>query len=165
MKAVLVIFGNIGTAMVSDPNDQVNRIISIDRQIYLLESQLVDILSTARKCNAGAYFIPSMRKGTVVNESGVELLPEWQEVDFDVVCEHLPNYERRDDVLESDILTRYVDEELDDGDEGRQKDLDWVEKDCPHFLTKMEWAQSCSIEWDLSLYLEAVKARDSPDNN
>lgn len=62
------------------------------------------------------------------------------------VCEHLPNYCRRDDVLMSGILTRYV-----SGEEVSDEDLEWLPKDKAEANRMVE-------ELDLQLYNEAVEA-------
>lgn len=62
------------------------------------------------------------------------------------VCEHLPDYSRRDDVLRSDILTRYT-----SGEEVSEDDLRWLPED-------MAEANRMSEELDLALYNEAVEA-------
>lgn len=65
---------------------------------------------------------------------------------WNLVCEHLPNYYRRDDVLKSDILIRYV-----SGEEVSQEDLDWLPED-------RDEADRMVEELDLQLYNEAVEA-------
>lgn len=62
------------------------------------------------------------------------------------VCEHLPNYYRRNDVLKSDILTRYT-----SGEEVSPEDLEWLPKD-------MDEAERMVEELDLALYNESVEA-------
>lgn len=65
---------------------------------------------------------------------------------WNLVCEHLPNYYRRDDVLKSDILIRYV-----TGEEVSEEDLDWLPED-------KDEADRMHEELDLQLYNEAVEA-------
>ncbi len=65
---------------------------------------------------------------------------------WQLVCEYLPNYYRRDDVLRSDILTRYI-----NGEEISDDDLRSLPED------KAE-AVRMSEELDLALYNEAVEA-------
>lgn len=65
---------------------------------------------------------------------------------WNLVCEHLPNYYRRDDVLKSAILIRYV-----TGEEVSEEDLDWLPED-------KDEADRMHEELDLQLYNEAVEA-------
>lgn len=64
---------------------------------------------------------------------------------WDVVGKYLPDYQRRDDVLLSDILTRYV-----EGEEVIEEDLEWLPDDKEEARKQLE-------ELDLSLYNEAVE--------
>ena len=68
---------------------------------------------------------------------------------WDVVSDNLPNYHRRDDVLESDILTRYL-----DGDEVNDDDLGWIANS---FSGDGE-VLLCLQELDTKLYSEALEA-------
>lgn len=65
---------------------------------------------------------------------------------WDFVCDHLPDYYRRDDVLESNTLIKYI-----SGGEVEPEDLEWLPED-------EEAANAMMRNLDLALYNEAVDA-------
>lgn len=79
----------------------------------------------------------------------VENYQELPENYWDVIAEHLPDYYRRDDVLKSDILTRYVNDE-----EVYEKDLEWLPDSKEEARKQLE-------ELDVRLYNEAIEAKEN----
>lgn len=68
---------------------------------------------------------------------------------WNFIEKYLPNYTRRNDVLESDILTRYVENEEVDED-----DLEWLPENKEEARKQLE-------ELDVELYNESVEARNT----
>ena len=151
MNAVIAIFG---TATFEDNKatfQKVDHVIYMDvdkaSQIY---GRLID------KGHVDSFVIPSMYEGELILPEGTELPAEFpKDFNWDFIEDYLPDYHHAVEVLESDLLQRYVDNELDDGEEGRQKDIDWVEADCPEYLSKIEWAHHKLAKIDTYLFNRA----------
>ena len=136
---------------------EINKIAA---QVYVAEDQVGDFVERMIAEHFGGYLIPSEYEGEIVYSEEIlnneDLLPEYpKDFNWGFIEDCLPNYHRDTSVSDSDLFQRYVDGELDDGEEGREEDLEYVERDCPAYLTKKEWAFHQLTDVDIDLFQRA----------
>lgn len=68
---------------------------------------------------------------------------------WNFICAYLPNYYRRDDVLQSDILRRYIDDEY-----VAESDLQWIEE---YYSSDKNAATKALMELEKGFVSEALE--------
>ena len=78
---------------------------------------------------------------------------------WDFICENYSNYSCCDNVLHSDIHTRFLDGELDPEDEDNKSDIDFVLEGKPAGISDEIWVQYNLMKIDVDLLKTAIEEK------
>jgi hypothetical protein len=137
----------------------------ITAQVYVQTEQVGDFVERMITSHFGGYLIPSEYTGEIVYSeeilNNVDLLPEYpSDFNWNVIEDNLPNYYSNVDVVDSDLLCQYINNEIVNSHDDYQLYVDAIERKCPIYLTTMEWAIHQSVELDIKLFNEAIEAKN-----
>jgi len=131
----------------------------VTAQVYVKSDSNVGEFCERMLEHFGGYFVPSDYTGVIEYADGVEILPEFPEnFSWDVIEKNYPNYHNAGEILKSDLLTRYIENELCEVD--NKKDIDEIEIGCPEYLTHMEWALHLSADLDIDIFNYSVEKKN-----
>jgi len=129
----------------------------IAAQVYVADEYVGDFVEHMISEHFGGYLIPSEYEGEIVFSEDIlnneDLLPEYPEnFNWGLIEDCLPNYYQRDEVLHSDLMSRFVDE---DQENPEQSDIDWMVEGKPEYLTEIEWVFHQMSDLEIQLFDEA----------